>query len=282
MRTSTLSVTFFALFCGLLVSSTEAKAQQQAMSTTVTAKQAAPSPFSIVAGLSKTKSLIDHEDGTRQESNDLEVIPSYTFSWGKTLAVFAFSDDLRDPGNSDMDDIAVASAFKGWDFKHFKLAPSFTFIIPESKDSRINKNLETAISGKLTAAVQPKLLLPGVELATYVSFGRNFHRYDTALDGKVLNQYSSKQGFSAGYTIGIFNASVEFVHINGWTYQGNLKEAYQHSEELGIAMGDHFGIAVGISNGPGASVFKQDGYSSNYQFIDENNTLAYAKVSMQY
>jgi hypothetical protein len=265
-----------------MLSSTEVMAQQPAMSTAVTAKQAAPSPFSISAGLSKTKSLIDHNDGSRQESNDLEVIPSYAFSWGKTLAVFAFSDDLRDPGNSDMDDIAIATAFKGWDFKRFKLAPSLTVVIPESKDSRINKNLETAISGKLTAAVQPRLLIPGLEFATYITFGRNFHRYDTALDGKVLNQYSSKQGFSVGYTIGILSASVDFVHINGWTYQGNLKEAYQHSEEVGIAMGDHFGLAVGISNGPGASVFKQDGYSSNYQFIDENNTLAYAKVSVQY
>jgi hypothetical protein len=282
MRASTLCVTFFALFCGLVASSTEANAQQQAMSTSTTAKQAAPSPFSIAAGLSKTASLIDHQDGSRQESNDLEVIPSYTFSWGKTLAVFAFSDDLRDPGNSDMDDIIVGTAFKGWEFKTFKLAPSVSFVIPESKDSRINKNLETAISGKLTAAVQKSVLLPGLDLGAFVSFGRNFHRYDTALDGKVLNQYSSKQGFSAGYSIGIVSLSIDFTHINAWTYQGNLKEAYQHGEELGLALGEHFGLAVGLSNGPGASVFKQDGYSSNYQFIDENNTLAYAKVSMQY
>lgn len=280
MRASTLSVTFFALLCGLMLSSTRAFASTTTTVTTSPAPKATPAPFGISAGLSKTKSLYDHNDGERQESNDLEVIPSYSFSWGKILAVFAFSDDLRDPGNSDMDDIAIATSFKAWEFKRFKLGSSVTVIAPQSKDSRVNTNLQTAISGKLSASIQPQLLIPGLSLGGSISAGRNFHRYDTSLEGKVLNQYSSKQGLSVGYEIGIFSVGVDYTHKNSWSYQGNMKESFEHSEEVAVGFGDHFGFALGHTNS--GSVFKEDGYSSNYKLINEEDSLVYAKVSMQY
>lgn len=280
MRASTFGVTFFALMCGLMLSSTHAFATVTTSVATSPAPKATPSPFNISAGLSKSVSLVDHNDGERQETNDLEVVPSYSWGFAKTLAVLSFSDDLRDPGNSDMGDIPVATAFKGWEFKRFKLSPSVTAVIPASKESKLNTNLQTAISGKLSGSIQPQLLIPGLSLSASLSAGRNFHRYDTALDGKVLNQYSSKQGLSVGYEIGIFSFGIDFTHINSVSYQGNLKESFEHSEEASVSFGDHFGFSLGHTNG--GSVFKENGYSSNYQFINEEDSLVYAKVSMQY
>jgi len=275
-------VTFFALLCGLTLSSTTALAQQKSVTTAVAAPNA-PKPFSISAGLSKSVSLIDHSDGTRQESNDLEVKPSYNFGSFQALALFGFSDDVRDPGNSELGDILVATSYKGWDVSRFNLSPSVTFVVPQSKESRVNNNLETAISTKLKVSVLEKYLLKGVSMSASASAGRNFHRYYTALDGKVLNQYSSKQGFAVGYKLGIFSFDVDFTHINAWSYEGNLKEFYAHSEEISVEIGKNFGFAVGLNNGPlGQPVFKEDGFSRNYEVIDENNTLAYATVSMQY
>ncbi|MBS1970181.1 MAG: hypothetical protein JSU04_07720 [Bdellovibrionales bacterium] len=280
MRTSTLSVTFFALFCGLMLSSTSVSASVTTSLAGPPSPKETPPAFGISAGLSKSFSLVDHKDGDRQETNDLEVIPSYNWSFGKTLAVFTFSDDVRDPGNSDMGDIALATSFNGWDFKSFKLRPSVTIVLPQSKESRINTNLQTAISGKLSASIQEKLLLPGFRFGGSVSFNRNFHRYETALDGTVLKQYSSKQGLSGGYSIGLFSFDLDFTHINAWTYQGNMKESYEHSEEASVEIGRNFAFTLGHTNG--GSVFKEDGYSSNYKLIDEENSLVYAKVSMQY
>ncbi len=287
MHSGSLGVTFFALFCGMLILSTKSLAQSaqnpipQSLNTTVTGlKPEEIKPFGISAGLSKSISLVNFQDGERQESNDLELVTSYKWRLGTTLAIFTFSDNVRDPGNSDIGDIALATALKAWDSSQFKLSPSVTIVIPQSKESRINRNLETAISGKLTAAVQERLLIPGFSLRGSLSFGRNIHRYETALDGSVLNKYSSRQGISTGYSIGVFSFDIDFAHINAWSYQDNLKESYEHSEEASIAMSKHFGFTLGHTNG--GTVFKENGYASNYQLIDENNSLVYAKVSMQY
>jgi hypothetical protein len=277
MRSRSLGVTFFALFCGMLVSSTESLAQG---TTVAGAKPEEVRPFGISAGLSKSISLVNFQDGERQESNDFELVPSYKWSLATTMAIFSFSDNLRDPGTSDIGDIAVVTAFKGWNLNRFKLVPSMTIVLPQSKESRINKNLETALSGKLTAAIQERLLIPGFSFKGSLSFGRNIHRYETALDGSVLNKYSSRQGLSAGYSIGIFSIGLDFSHINSWSYHDSLKESYEHSEEASISLGDHFGFTLGHTNG--GSVFKENGYASNYQLIDENNSLVYAKVSTQY
>ncbi|HEY8271251.1 MAG TPA: hypothetical protein VIG33_10220 [Pseudobdellovibrionaceae bacterium] len=286
MQTRTLSFTFFALFCGILISSTESSAQSaQNLNTsganpTAGSKPVEVKPFAISAGLSKSISLVNFQDGERQETHDLELMASYKWSLGTSLAIFTFSDDIRNPGNSDVGDIALAMAFNGWNLTRFKLVPSMTVVIPESKESRINNNLETALSGKLSAAIQERLLIPGFSFKGDLSFGRNIHRYETALDGTVLNKYASKQGLSAGYSIGIFSFAVDFSHINFWTYQDTLQEFFEHTEETSLALGEHFGFTLGHTNG--GSVFKENGYASNYQLIDENNSLVYAKVSLQY
>ncbi|MGZ3743930.1 MAG: hypothetical protein ACXWRE_11430 [Pseudobdellovibrionaceae bacterium] len=280
MHSRTLVITFFVLLCAVLTLSIRSLAQSASNTSASGAKPEAVKAFGMSAALSKSVSLVNFQDGDRQETNDLELMASYKWRLGTTLAIFSFSDDVRDPGNSDLGDVALATGFKGWDFSRIKLQPSLTLVIPASKDSRINKNLQTAVSGKLSAAIQERLLIPGFSFKGNLSFGRNIHRYETALDGSVLNKYSSKQGFSTGYSRGIFSFYLDFSHNNSWTYQDNLKESYEHTEEASLALGENFGFTLGHTNG--GSVFKENGYASNYQLVDENNSLVYAKVSWQY
>lgn len=280
MRHELFALLILTLFSSALAGSLPAIAQAAENSSTSTIASPAPRPFSISLGFSHSQSLVDHKDGQRQESNSFELIPSYKWSWGSTLLIFELSEDVRNPGSSDISDIMIAHGFNGWNTARFVLVPSLSFVIPQSKDSRINKNLETSLGGKLTVAIQKKLLLPGLSLKGSLGLVRHIHRYDTSLTGAVLNQYSSSQGLATGYSWGRLSLDLNFTHLNSWSYQGTLKESYQHSEEISLAMGEHFAIALGHTNG--GSVFKDNGYTSNYTFVDENNSMVYARLGMQY
>ncbi|WP_413290225.1 hypothetical protein [Bdellovibrio sp. HCB337] len=305
MQFRTSAITFFALLGLMLISSASSYAQGNktaapaatkpavvavantkptaTVATTVVAPkpETPPSPFSIMLSASRTRSLNNFKDGSLSESNDYEFLPSYKWAYGKTSLYFTFSEDLRaEEDASDFNDIAWINSFKGWELSKIKLSPSVTVTIPQSKESREIKNLETAMSAKMTASIKEEYLIPGLSLAASVSAGRSFHRYNTALTGEVNNQYSSRQVLMGGYAVGIFSFDAEFHHINAWTYNGVLKESFEHAEEMSVSIGDHFGFTLGHTNA--GSVFKVDGYTSNYKLIDENNSLVYAKVSMQY
>lgn len=280
MRHGLLGLTIIALFSGTLISAGPAFAQAPENSSVATSAAPASRPFAISLGISKSQSLVDFKDGQRQESHSIEFMPSYKWSFGSSMVIFSFSEDARTPGSSDIDDIVMAHGFKGWDLNRVKLVPSVSFVLPQSKNSRINTNLETSVSGKLTVALQQKLLIPGFYFKGSLGLGRNFHRYETALSGAVLNQYSSSQGLATGYSFGIFSADLSFAHLNAWSYQGTMKESYEHSEELSLALGDHVGFTLGHTNG--GSVFKDNGFTSNYTLVDENNSMVYARLGMQY
>lgn len=244
------------------------------------AEKTKPSPFSILTTASHSRSLYDYQDGTRSESNDFEFMPSYKWKDNVTALYWTYSQDMRFPEKADIGDFALINAFKAIDFSRVKLAPSITLIMPQSKESRSVRNLEGALAAKLGVSIQQKLLIPGFSFGVSVSAARNFHRYDTAIDGSLNNQYSSRQVVMTSYTRGIFTVGGEFHHLNAWTYAGNLKESFEHAEEASVALGKHFEFTLGHTNS--GSVFKENAKDSNVKLIDDNNSLVYAKVSMQY
>ena len=241
----------------------------------------ATSPFGITMTASHSHSLVNFQDGTLKETNDFEFIPTYKWMSNQTILYVSYSQDARNSDNTDIGDILLINAFKPWNFSWFKIIPSVVGVIPESKDSRDNKNMDGGIGGKLTFAIQEKRLIPGFYFKTGVSLSRYFNRYDTAIDDGTSNtQYSSWQSLQTGYSKSIFSFDVEFDHIDGWDYNGVLHESFWHYEELTAAIGDHYGFTLGHTNS--GSALRADGYSSNIRFIDENSSMVYAKLSMQY
>lgn len=281
MTLKPVGVTIFALFAWTLILSASPNALGNTSTTSVPQNRIAK-PFSVTFAVARERSLYDYQDGTLQESNSYELAPSYAWSLGKTSLLLAYSEDLRAPDNNagDIADIALNHSLKGWDFSLVKLIPSMTVISPQSKVSRNLKNLETAISLRLTAAIQEERLIPGFSLAAALSLRRNFHRYDTDLEGQPNPQYSSRQSLMVGYAFGAFSLDSEFHHINSWSYGGRLNEEFEHAEEFTFSATDSLALSLGHTNG--GSVFKANGYESNYQLIDDNNSLVYARVSMQY
>jgi hypothetical protein len=237
-------------------------------------------PFGILVTGSHSQSLTNFQDGTLKQSNDFEFSPSYKWKDQLTMLYWTYSQDVVRPENSDIGDVYLIHSFKGFDFSRIKLVPTMIGILPESKESREKYNLETSVGGKLAASIQERLLIPGFTFATAVSLARNFHRYDTATDGKPNSAYSSRQSIITGYEFGIFSINGEFHHINKWTYSGTMGEGFEHTEEASVSMGDHYAFTLGHTNA--GSMLKANARDSNLSFVDENSSLVYAKVSMKY
>ena len=140
-------------------------------------------------------------------------------------------------------------------------------------------NLQTALSAKVGLSLSAPDQ-QGFSGGTSISLGRNFHAYDTDINGNVLNQYSSNQTLSLGYTLENWSLSVDFINKSRWTYQNSTKSAFELNEELGYSINDNFGVALGHTNA--GSTLKDNGTDSNIDLINENTSVIYGSLNMTY
>ncbi len=266
MQTARLRATFFALLALVLGSGDLSHGAQ--------------GPFGISASVTHSQNLNDYQDETMSRTNDYAVVPRYKWASITSLLILTYSQDLRHPERNDLGDIALKTLFNSHDFSKVQLSPSLTFVSPQSKYSRENLNLEGALSAKLEAAIQKKLLIPGLSLAAAIGAGRSFHRYETNISGRANIQHTSPQTLSASYDYKSVSISAEFHHINRWSYSGQMTEAFEHAEEISYSPANFIAIALGHTNaGP---MLKVNGIDSNLKLIDDNNSLVYARVGIQY
>jgi hypothetical protein len=93
--------------------------------------------------------------------------------------------------------------------------------------------------------------------------------------------YSSSQTLALSYEwpVGI-SISATLVHRNALTYQSNIRESFEISEELGYEINKTFSVAVGHTNSGNA--LKANGVDSNIQLMDENSSMVYASGTMSF
>lgn len=255
--------------------------------TTKPVKKAASSPtYGVFALLSRSTSLVDFQDGTRADNMDILLSPSVKLSAGRLSAVMTYSQNLRDDSSqteNDFGDIPVTFAFKakplgGYGNYDTSLAYSITAIAPVSKISTKKDQLQTSLSGKVSWSLGPKE--DGVSLLTSLSAGRNFHAYEEDINGNVLNQYSSNQQIKVGYVIGNWSVSADFIHKSRWTYKGNIKGAFELTEEIEYAINKNYAVALGHTNA--GSVLKPNGTDTNIDLYNENNSVIYGTLTLSY
>lgn len=268
---------------------TPAAPAKAATSRTQLRKRTPPKPdfeFHSLLYVSRSTSLIDFEDGTRQDSMDYLFKPSLKMPVGTVAATFAYTQDLRDKYSgtaSDWSDIPVAFTFKPTTWKwnasqQAKVSYSLTAVMPLSKMSVKKDELQTSLGAGVSFSVAP--VADGFNYGVSVTAARNLHAYEEDINGQVLNQYSSNQTLSAGYTYGDWSVSVDFVNRARWTYQGNTKNTFELTEELGYAVNDAVSLAVGHTNA-GAGL-KPNGTDSNIDLYDENDSIVYATLGLAY
>ena len=240
--------------------------------------------FSLIGQISRSTSLYDHKDGTNSESLSYTIVPSLKMPIGNISTLIVYNQDLKDSESTDngLADTPVTLAFKSKDWAWsapyiLTMTPTLTAIIPAAKKTIQKDQLYTALSTGLSFGIKPDGFTTSehgeFSLAVGVTAGRNFHAMEEDIKGAVLNKYSSNQTLNISYSISDLSFSIEYIHKSRWTYKGNTKEAFALSQEVGYSINDHFNVAIGHSN-EGAGL-KANGYESNFNFINENDSTVY-------
>lgn len=244
--------------------------------------------FSASIDISRSTSLYDHQDGSRSDSLDFRLTTGLAFPIGHSLAmVVDYSNDLNDPENTaaGLIDPALKYSFKSSDWAWsapyiLTFRPSISTILPITKRSTKRDQLQGSFSGGVAFGIKPDGIYQDDGMWSVMiglSAGRNFHAYEENINGTVLNKYSSNQSLDIGYSISDFSFSVSYLHRSRWTYQGNIRESFVLSEEIGYSLSDNFSVNMGHSNE--GSMIKANGYESNLDVIDEENSSVYMGIN---
>jgi hypothetical protein len=251
----------------------------------------------IALQVSRSTSLYDHQDGSRSDSMDYLAMPQMKLGFGTVKAKIVYSQNLREDGNtydgttaaSDWGDVSVTIAknpYKWmWSYPYvITLTPFVSGVIPASQNSLKRDELKTAISTGVSFGIMPDGIAPEADgfwsFAIGITAGRNIHSYDTDINGKVLNRYSSNQTLNFSYNYKAFSFGIEFINKSRWTYQGNMKSAFEHSQEVGYNFTDNVSFAVGHTNG--GSALKANGVDSNLELVNENDSSVYATLGLSF
>lgn len=282
------SVTLFVIAILVLASPLRsfAQATSVANSSALSEKHetSTQSSVGILTSLSRTRSLIDHQDGTLKESLDVLLNPTATVGKYSFAAKTVYSRDLRNSEGSDWSDTAlsVSREFASWRTKQLaerKFTMSLLSSLPTSKVSSVKQSLMGSAGIGSSLVFLPKNAEYGVTMALGLSLSKLFHRYDTAVDGTVNNSVSSNQSLLVNIQMGSFSLGGEFVHKVRQSYQGTNKNAFEHTEEFGYAINPHFIVAIGHSNAGAVQKLSGD---NNIQLIDENESIIYSSLTMSY
>lgn len=279
--TSIFSMLFFLSSPSLAANSNKQLPTAQTSTTTeAEIKEAlkAPPLFSGMINISRSRNMIDFQDGTMSEGMTYSFKGSLKVTTKSTLSFStAYSQDLKDSANNTPEDSSlslsrpITKVGSNW-----KLGGSISAILPTSKASSTRDNLIVGLRTGLNLSLNPEVA-PGWSFLVGIGGGQNIHKYDTNINGSVLNKYSLSQTISAGKELGKFALSIEFINKNAWTYQGYMKQAFEHTEELGYQLSDSTNIALGHSNSGNA--LKPDGRGSNIALLNENSSLVYGSVT---
>lgn len=244
--------------------------------------------FSASIDVSRSTNLYDHQDGSRFDSLDFRLVTGLAFPFGHSLSmVVDYANDLNDPENTaaGLIDPSLKYSFKSTDWAWsapyvLTFRPSISTVLPITDRSTKRDQLNGSLSGAIAFGIKPDGIYKsdGVwNVMVSLSAGRNFHTYEEDINGKVLSKYSSNQALDLGYSIGDFSFSVSYLHRSRWTYQGNIRESFVLGQEIGYSLNDNFSVNAGHSNE--GSMIKANGYESNLDVVDENNSSVYMGIS---
>lgn len=239
----------------------------------IEAKTEAPKDLAVVIGLGRSNSLYRLNDGAEYSSWDFSFNPSYKINDRfRISSLIEYSKDINHPEDSDYGRTNVGLSFLGLKLGATPITLKTTLTVPQDKVQKISQqqlyNLSVTSSLKLDPSVSGPL---GI---TFILNGlRYVHKYETALSGKMNNQWGSSQALELDYS---FNDTVSVVvdinHINRWTYEGALREYYSHSEEIDFQLTKE--VAFSVAHALGLPVVNSRNLSGQYEYdlLDDTNS----------
>ena len=271
-------VTLFLRTVLLLASAVQVLAQSQLTSNT---KMPAPQNFHMKLAVARNTSLVDFHDGTRTDSMDYELTPSYKIAAGTFSAALTYTQDLRDKQNGDSDagDIPLSFTLPGWKNKTYSVNYTLTALAPVSKKSVKRDELQTAISGKISLGYSQEDQ-QGLSWGAGFSLGQNFHSYEEDINGAILNKYSSNQTLLLGYALGDWSLAFTGINRTRMTYQNNVKSTFELIEEIEYAVNESIAFTLGHTNS--GTPLKPNGVDSNVALVDEDTSTVYGSLTLNY
>ncbi len=246
--------------------------------------------FSSIFEITRSTGLYDHQDGSRSDDLSFLINPSLATHIGLFSLKATYGEDLRDVENIENGFADVLVSYSNsyptydWEWKQLILAPSITTIIPLSDISVKKNQLQGAVSLGLGVGIYPKsvgdIRANGLSAALAVTAGRSFHSYEEDINGQVLSQYSSNQTISVGYAWEYWTLSFDYTNRSRWTYQNNIRQSFVTVQEISYAFNDNFYTTIGHTN-DAASVLEANGYESNVQIVDEDNSAIYLTIGIR-
>jgi hypothetical protein len=238
--------------------------------------------FGAVA-LNYSQSLIDHQDGQKRSYNSGmlsaggRVLPAWVLS-GR----LGFQQDLKDGENKSNGVTDLGIAFKNrrreltdWLDGQWTLTASY----PLSETSTKVQEFKGALGTRYQFSLSDEVLARGLDLSLTLGGSRSFHQFDTDKSGRTLTQYSIREGFDAGYGYRRWSFSLSFLHIHQISYQSNVSQAFEHTEEIGyMIMPRTWKIAAGHTNS--GSWLKANETDSNLELFNENDSMAYFQTEV--
>ncbi|MFZ4402539.1 MAG: hypothetical protein ACOYOK_00415 [Pseudobdellovibrionaceae bacterium] len=254
------------------------------ISTKVNSPEKAPNLFSGVFQASRNTSLYDFKDGTRTDSVDYLVdiiLNKAPLTRSPIILEFTYSQDLNDSSKSDFGDTVLITKFpailKG---KNLAFTTDAQFIFPTSKSSRDVKQLNLGVGPNFAIALTPEnQISKNLKLKLSASLIRLFNKYTTGTDGKVLNEWASKQTLAAGYTFADkLYIDAELAHRNRKDYENNITEVYENQQEIGWNFNKNFSVGLGHTNAQSPT----PGGDSTLYFLSENSSKYYGILSINF
>lgn len=238
--------------------------------------------WSVMTNVAGTRSVYDHQDGTAKSSTDM--LTDISIKVTDTISVLSeitYSHDDKNPEGSDWGDTLFQVSRKGYGItQSLTLGPNAFVIVPTSKGSRENTNLNSIVGAGMSLGFAKGVLPAGVTLIGQLNLARYLTQYETAADGSINKQWSTRQRLLYEYAFGNFAIGGQIAHKSSQNFAGQITESFVHVEELGYKVNDNLSVAIGHSLD--GSMYKANGVDSNFAAINENDSTYYAGLTVSF
>ncbi len=241
-------------------------------------------PFSVSGNVGVSTNLRKFDEADKDTESSLWIIPAYKFTelYSTNVRVI-IKKNLENDRETSLENTRVTLARKAITLNPvLELGPMVSGVLPTSETSRKKDSFKGALQIRpiLNADLSP-LGLKNLGAYYQISFSRNFHTYTTDRTGESNAQYSLAHLFGLSYGI------TEKLKINfdgdtiaRWSYNGDITNAFDASEELEYQINPTFSAVAGHSNSGNA--FKENGTDSNLSLYNGASSTVYAKLGFSF
>ena len=271
------------LILGLLFGSVWVHAASVAMTEAAEGNKAGQKRLSIYSGFSLSSNL-KNEGPEKTTGLALTLYPTYRFKSGHKASVFLVGGkDLTDERIQNLTSAQLRWGMPGQKFLNgILILPRINLQYPSTAEHVRRLGMRSVVSAQLTTILPKSMLkLDGLSVIYIPRLTRGFYTKEVSTTGKSLNEYALSHTLVGSYQI-TDKLSIELagLYSTGWTFQGNVRENFNISEELSWQLNSKISLAIGHSNS--GNVKAANGESIDIDIYDPNASEVYGSVSYMY